>query len=444
MCEPPDNRRGGEESLAAHPKQNHFVNFSQNKRAILHTLRYMHPNTSQIHTLSQYTPAAAFRAAQKEQMAVALWRMPGQREVQVLVDFSGKPSQGKLQIEEVGQGFAISPFVNTEGLATYFLQADWYFKSGDTLEIPDIKLLSKSKQSFFASLRHFLSEEKQRTFDIPDKLPLLASSSLQAEAEAYKALVQKAIDAIAQGAFRKVVTSRKQIVDLEQPLPPTYIFERLCERYPQAFVSLFFLPEKGVWLGASPEVLVSVNAAQEFWTMALAGTQAYQEGKSLAEAVWTQKEIEEQALVSRYIINCLKKIRVREFEDLGPRTVLAGNLLHLQTDFLIDLRHLHYPQLPSVMLDLLHPTSAVCGMPKAESLDFLLRHEGYEREFYSGYLGPVNIEAETHLFVNLRCMQWQPKQLWLYAGGGITIDSQPAKEWQETVMKCQTMLQALQ
>jgi isochorismate synthase len=401
----------------------------------------MQTDTSLIHTWSRYAPAAAFRAAQKKRLAVALWRMPGQSQVQVLVDFSGKPTQAKLQIEEAPQGFAISPFLNPEGQATYFLQADWYYKSGESLEFPDIKLLSKPKQSFFESLRHFLSEGQQRTWQAQGTALQIAAQ--ETDKEKYQALVRQAIDAIVQGAFRKVVTSRKQIVDLEQPLPPTYIFERLCERYPQAFVSLFFLPEKGVWLGASPEVLVSVNAAQEFRTMALAGTQARQVGKSLAEAVWTQKEIEEQALVSRYIINCLKKIRVREFEEVGPRTVQAGNLLHLQTDFLIDLQAINYPQLPSVMLDLLHPTSAVCGMPKAESLAFLLGHEGYERDFYSGYLGPVNIEQETHLFVNLRCMQWQPEQLWLYAGGGITIDSQPEKEWQETVMKCQTMLQVL-
>jgi isochorismate synthase len=82
-------------------------------------------------------------------------------------------------------------------------------------------------------------------------------------------------------------------------------------------------------------------------------------------------------------------------------------------------------------------------MPKMEALAFIQQHEGYDREFYSGYLGPVNLEGETHLFVNLRCMKIQNNSATLYAGGGITEDSEPEKEWQETEMKCQTMLSVL-
>ena len=96
------------------------------------------------------------------------------------------------------------------------------------------------------------------------------------------------------------------------------------------------------------------------------------------------------------------------------------------------------------MLDLLHPTSAVCGMPQEPALDFLRKHEEYDRAFYSGYLGPVNIENETNIFVNLRCMQLLSQKAILYAGAGVTIDSDPEKEWQETEMKLQTLLNVLQ
>ena len=78
-----------------------------------------------------------------------------------------------------------------------------------------------------------------------------------------------------------------------------------------------------------------------------------------------------------------------------------------------------------------------------EALSFIQQHEGYDREFYSGYLGPVNVGNKTHLFVNLRCMKIQNNVATLYAGGGITEDSEPEKEWQETEMKCQTMLLSL-
>jgi isochorismate synthase len=196
-------------------------------------------------------------------------------------------------------------------------------------------------------------------------------------------------------------------------------------------------------LGASPELLVSIDAQDKFKTIALAGTLPYTSGMNLKSVAWTQKEIEEQALVSRYIINCFKKIRVREYVEHGPRTIIAGSLLHLRTDYEIDMKEVNFPQLGSVMLKLLHPTSAVCGMPLEPSLDFLQKNEGYDREFYSGYLGPVNFDGESKLFVNLRCIQIFENTARIYAGAGVTADSDPAKETEEVDMKIQSLNQII-
>jgi len=96
-----------------------------------------------------------------------------------------------------------------------------------------------------------------------------------------------------------------------------------------------------------------------------------------------------------------------------------------------------------VMLKLLHPTSAVCGMPLEPALDFLRDHEGYDREFYSGFLGPVNLEGASSLFVNLRCMQLFETSARVYAGAGVTADSDPEKENEEVDMKIQTLSQLI-
>jgi isochorismate synthase len=102
-----------------------------------------------------------------------------------------------------------------------------------------------------------------------------------------------------------------------------------------------------------------------------------------------------------------------------------------------------FPQLPGLMLGLLHPTSAVCGTPKQEAIDFILATENHARSMYSGYLGPVNLANATHLFVNLRTVEIKGNQAVFYAGCGITEDSDPEKEWQETQMKCQTLQRIL-
>ena len=109
--------------------------------------------------------------------------------------------------------------------------------------------------------------------------------------------------------------------------------------------------------------------------------------------------------------------------------------MHLKTEYEVDMQVANFPQLGSVMLKLLHPTSAVCGMPLDNALEFLKENEGYQRQFYSGYLGPVNINKESHIFVNLRCMQLFAEKIKLYAGAGVTADSNPDQEWIETEMK---------
>jgi isochorismate synthase len=159
----------------------------------------------------------------------------------------------------------------------------------------------------------------------------------------------------------------------------------------------------------------------------------------LKSVAWTQKEIEEQALVCRYIINCFKKIRLREYEEHGPRTMVAGNLMHLKTVYEVDMTATNFPQLGSVMLKLLHPTSAVCGMPFDHALNFLKTNEQYDREFYSGFLGPVQVNNNSQIFVNLRCMQVFENQARLYAGAGVTIDSIPEKEFEETEIKMRNL-----
>jgi len=262
----------------------------------------------------------------------------------------------------------------------------------------------------------------------------------------YTQLVRTGVAAIEAKAVVKVVSSRAARRPLPAGFDPLVAFQELSQRYERAFVSLVSVPGVGTWLGASPEVLAEVTADGQFHTMALAATQPLVPGHAPQDAIWRQKEIEEQALVARYIVSCFKQLRLREYQETGPRTVVAGQLLHLRTDFEVDLQNVPSPaSLGTDMLRLLHPTSAVGGMPKVAALDFLHRHEGYDRAYYSGFLGPVNVVAPgvSRLFVNLRCLQLRATEAILYAGTGLTADSEPAREWQETEYKMQTVAAVL-
>ncbi len=95
------------------------------------------------------------------------------------------------------------------------------------------------------------------------------------------------------------------------------------------------------------------------------------------------------------------------------------------------------------MIRRLHPTAAICGLPRQKAFEFIRMYEGYSRQYYTGFLGEVNYPepGSTSLMVNLRCMQLFPKEkkAWVYVGGGITSSSLPEKEWEETQAKSETM-----
>lgn len=379
--------------------------------------------------------------ALKNRYALAMWQLPNETVQHCILDFSGKPHRIRVDLEECVPGFVVSPFVSSDKENAFFVRADFQidFQEGQCLHQ---ETADPRSGEFYQNLLKqpfenlYFARDWRRYF----KKSIHHTSTTQSH---YENLVKKGIEEIQNGRFIKVVLSRTKSLEYKESLDLIDFFQKLSENYSTAFRYLFHIPEVGTWMGASPEILISADQNQIFRTVALAGTQALQAHKKLSEVAWTQKEIEEQAMVGRYIINCFKKIRLREFDEEGPKTIIAGNLMHLCTRFLVDMQAANFPQLGTVMLDLLHPTSAVCGMPKDPALDFILKHEGHDREFYSGFLGPVNIHRESHIFVNLRCMQFLEDQMLLYAGAGITEDSNPTKEWNETEMKCETLNRVL-
>ena len=242
-------------------------------------------------------------------------------------------------------------------------------------------------------------------------------------------------DALCGGRFRKLVLSRRQ----ETPCPVGFSWERAfwaaCRRYVHSYVYLFHTPQTGFWLGATPEILLAGEAG-EYRTVALAGTQFLKGGK--LPGAWSEKNVREQAFVTEYIGQCLREQGIAPCME-GPYTVTAGALAHLKTDICFTLPS---PAALGNLLHALHPTPAVCGLPKQEAFRFIAAHEGYDREYYAGFLGRIDPAGRTALYVNLRCMQWKGAGsggIRLYAGGGLLPASVLADEWMETERKLQTM-----
>ncbi|WP_313113347.1 isochorismate synthase [Aequorivita sediminis] len=256
------------------------------------------------------------------------------------------------------------------------------------------------------------------------------------EEASYIKLLEDTIEAIKNDLASKIVISRPKNLKL-QSFSIDKLLKRLFSAYPTAFRYIWYHPRTGLWCGATPETLVSLDNAI-FTTMALAGTQAYISDESVT---WRPKELDEQQQVTNMILDKLKPV-TSSLEVSKTYTHRAGSLLHLRTDITGKLND---NTTLTTVASALHPTPAVGGNPKEIAQKFILENEGYNREFYTGFFGPVfNNGTSANLMVNLRCMKIEDDVARIFVGGGITLESNPKEEWQETQNKMQTMLQVLQ
>ncbi len=289
--------------------------------------------------------------------------------------------------------------------------------------------------SFDSKIEKVISDQfpvsiSQKDFNFNFELKLEEAPDFSAKSQSeYEKLIQNTIHTIQTTEIRKIVISRIKVVE-NQNYSILKSFKNLVENHAGALVYLWHQPGKETWMGATPELLVS-KIRSEVHTVSLAGTKR-------PEMEWTEKELDEQKIVTDYILenfSGLENIIVK-----GPETIAAGKFQHLKSYLSGEI-----PANFSIeyLLQKLHPTPAVCGLPKQDAFNYVIENEGYIRSFYSGYVGIYSPRQTKEYFVNLRCGQFFRDKIWLYVGGGITADSIPEKEWSETELKSGTVLSSL-
>lgn len=291
---------------------------------------------------------------------------------------------------------------------------------------------------FHTSPKHpivLIRPEKEEILSIPQASTGQEYNSLDASlpTDDYRLRFSTFVNTVKENQFQKLVLSRKKEILRESFFSPEQAFYLACNKYIYSYVYICHTPQTGTWIGCTPEILLANNS--KYWqTVALAGTQTLpQENET---PVWDEKNKLEQCIVADYIRKQLALYNIEPIEK-GPYTVRAGKLVHLKSDFYFSLPDNH--RLGSLLNDL-HPTPAICGLPKTEAKQFILENEGYNRSYYSGFIGRLQPAKNTNLYVNLRCMQIESQKLTLYAGGGILPSSVLNDEWIETENKLQTML----
>jgi isochorismate synthase len=369
--------------------------------------------------------SSAFNYAVSKHHAVALWAQPGAENFHLLIDQSPDLKKIKTSWQNGDKGFILHSFLDKAGEQSLLLKPDLLFQLHHLSE-QDIRQLDDYTQSTILDFPFHLLE----SIDFSDQ---------DQEQSNYTSQVEHLLEELKTGSLKKIVLARNKKSAYPSKKSPLEAVVALRNAYPNAFIAMAYHPSTGCWIGASPELLVSSDEQGVFKTIALAGTQPYDTHKSLRDHTWSNKEIEEQALVSRYIVNCFKTIRLREYEEEGPKNYLSGNLVHLCTNYTIDAHTLKIYNLPDQLLPLLHPTSATCGTPKEKATELILQYEKSPRKLYAGFWGALNIEGKSTMYVNLRSAQWFANGYNAHAGAGITTDSIPANEWIETERKLEAI-----
>ncbi len=361
----------------------------------------------------------------------AIYRLPYGETCQVMIQKQGQPEE-LLSVTTLSgkRGFVVAPFEVNRQHPVLLLHPDW---------------VEERKPSELTADNTLTAMLNDMIYDRP-----------AGETTCYGTKGHYAIDFanfhahILNGEFSKIVLARCQGASLPEGKGPLELFKKACQMYPRMMVVLVSAQKCGTWLMATPEILLE-GKGKEWLTMSLAGTmkltgdQLMFDNPPTAEhrfaakdssIGWTIKNIQEQRFVSTYITECLEHF-ADDIEEDGPYTMRAGNLVHLRSDFHFTLAS---NDRLGELLQKLYPTPAVCGLPKEAARDFIVSNEYAPRGYYSGFVGPMNPEDHTHLYVSLRCMRIDQDGCALYAGGGLLANSVMDTEWDETEAKMETMM----
>jgi menaquinone-specific isochorismate synthase len=265
--------------------------------------------------------------------------------------------------------------------------------------------------------------------------PVLARRSEGSDREFWSRQVNEIRTEIRKGAVDKIVAARHCVVELETGAGSLDVLKRLEERFPGC--TRFALWRGGAaFVGATPELLIS-RRGRAVLSEALAGSTAHGDAARMMES---SKEREEHQLVVQAIIEALEPFCDSLRSAPEPSVRELPNLLHMQTPIEGRLRE---PTHILALVQALHPTPAVGGVPTREAVQWITGHEALPRGWYSAPVGWTDATGDGEFVVALRSGLLRDGKAWVYAGAGIMADSDPDAEYAETELKMHALLGAL-
>jgi menaquinone-specific isochorismate synthase len=286
--------------------------------------------------------------------------------------------------------------------------------------------------------RDQLLENKSKS---TDKNELIEQNEV--DPDGWKAMVSAAVTNMKTFDIEKVVLARELRLTFNDKVISENVVENLLNEQPSSYIFSF---ESGsdCFIGATPERLMK-KRGNELFSTCLAGSIA--RGKDRLEDEKLEQELlndEKNRMEHQYVVSMIT-------EALSP--VCAS--LHVPSEPVImknrHIQHLYTPVQGTCdenvsifdIVDKLHPTPAMGGLPKEKAVVMIREIENLERGFYAAPLGWTDSYGNGEFAVGIRSALLQGREASLFAGCGVLPDSTPESEYHETGIKFNPMLSAL-
>ncbi len=281
----------------------------------------------------------------------------------------------------------------------------------------------------------------------PEWLPVVDLGEHSAHAHPpvseWAASVDKAVVEILAGRLDKVVLARSVVVGSAEPPAILRMFRELVRSYPQCY-NFAWKSGDAVFMGASPELLAAVRG-DHLTSNPLAGSAPRGEGSIEDDALGEEllasdKDRWEHALVVNDIRERLAPLTTGLEASAEPELKKMASVQHLST--LIDATLNDGAGLLDV-IEAIHPTPAVCGVPTDTAVRLIDELETIDRGWYTGGVGWMDTEGDGAVALGLRCGLIRGTTTHLFAGAGIVEGSRPDAELRETRLKLEPLLKIL-
>ncbi len=250
----------------------------------------------------------------------------------------------------------------------------------------------------------------------------------------YEPVLSKGIDLVNSGALNKLVLAVRQSILLDKILDPLTILLRLRDNQSQSCRFLWQENNSESFFGASPERLLSFKESI-LYSDALAGTSSVY--NSQLNLLCSEKDRREHDFVVSSIVNQLLAQYLNPIFPNEPELVRYGNLFHLRTK--ISAKIDSQVHKPFQLVNVLHPTPAVAGLPLEDAINWIHVLEPFERGRYAAPIGWINSIGHAEFRVAIRCGNTLGNKLDLIAGSGLVKGSIASKEIDEVALKLGVM-----